>query len=202
MAIFELPQMELTGSQLAQICPITPVQECLPSKYRTVSGQCNNVYKPLQGAVYEPFQRFILPDYSDGMSIKVLFIALLVRQLVFSHKTSISHRFFCFKSFKLFTAVWHQNLKIFYGAFSGISFPRRSVTGSLLPNARKISRDIITDNIQEHNVCSAMIPQWAMFVYEDLAQIGSNQLVKGFLLKNFYLACYCKKPKPSNVKLL
>uniref|UniRef100_A0A0N4V619 Chorion peroxidase n=1 Tax=Enterobius vermicularis TaxID=51028 RepID=A0A0N4V619_ENTVE len=132
VAIFELPQMELTGSQLAQICPITPVQECLPSKYRTVSGQCNNVYKPLQGAVYEPFQRFILPDYSDG-----------------------------------------------------ISFPRRSVTGSLLPNARKISRDIITDNIQEHNVCSAMIPQWAMFVYEDLAQIGSNQLVKGEETKPF-----------------
>ena len=56
--------------QLDRICSSSIVDhpsECAADKYRTGSnGHCNNVNNALWGAAYEPFQRYLPPDYADG----------------------------------------------------------------------------------------------------------------------------------------
>lgn len=64
--VLSLPTMEIDGTALSGICPVNSIVECAASKYRTLSGHCNNVNHPLRGAVYEPMQRFLKPDYADG----------------------------------------------------------------------------------------------------------------------------------------
>uniref|UniRef100_A0A0N5ABK1 Chorion peroxidase n=1 Tax=Syphacia muris TaxID=451379 RepID=A0A0N5ABK1_9BILA len=112
-------------NQLAHICSQAPAQPCPLTKYRSITGHCNNVYRPLQGAVYEPYQRLANADYADG-----------------------------------------------------ISEPRSSVSHVPLPNARKISKILFTDDKSQHKDCSTMVAQWAMFVYNDIAQNSFNQLFK------------------------
>ena len=65
--LYALPTMDITGTALNAICPVNVIAECPPGKYRTYSGHCNNVNKPFWGAIYEPLQRILRPDYSDGL---------------------------------------------------------------------------------------------------------------------------------------
>uniref|UniRef100_A0A914ZVB7 Uncharacterized protein n=1 Tax=Parascaris univalens TaxID=6257 RepID=A0A914ZVB7_PARUN len=120
-----LPTMEIDGTALSGICPVNSIVECVASKYRTLSGHCNNVNYPLRGAVYEPMQRFLKPDYADE-----------------------------------------------------VSAPRASTIGASLPNARRISRELINEPQDVHNACAMMAAQWGMFIYEDIAQIGAYRIFK------------------------
>ncbi|VDM92785.1 unnamed protein product [Litomosoides sigmodontis] len=60
-----------------------------------------------------------------------------------------------------------------------ISRPRISINGSTLTSARKISHNLITEPATRHTLCSMMIAQWAMFVYEDISHVGANTLYEG-----------------------
>lgn len=62
---FGLPGVSLSNSILKSICPINLIADCVAGKYRTYSGHCNNVNRPLRGAIFEPMQRFLLPNYAD-----------------------------------------------------------------------------------------------------------------------------------------
>lgn len=42
---------------------------CPPSKYRTQTGECNNVRHPRWGTKGTPFLRLLPPDYADGKKI-------------------------------------------------------------------------------------------------------------------------------------
>lgn len=64
--VFGIPKSDLVGTALERICPPNPIAECVPGRYRTYSGFCNNVNNPLWGASFEPMQRFIAADYADG----------------------------------------------------------------------------------------------------------------------------------------
>ena len=118
--------MPIDHSALKLICPINQIVDCIPGKYRTYSGHCNNVNKPLWGAIYEPMQRSQNPDYSDG-----------------------------------------------------VSQPRTGKKGSRLPSARIASRYLFSESRPDHVVCSITIAYWAQFIYEDIAQIGTQQLFYG-----------------------
>ncbi|VDM96570.1 unnamed protein product, partial [Thelazia callipaeda] len=59
-----------------------------------------------------------------------------------------------------------------------ITQPRIATDGSSLPNARTISLDLITEPTDKHNLCSMMIAQWAMFIYEDLVHAGVTLILK------------------------
>ncbi|CAD5224776.1 unnamed protein product [Bursaphelenchus xylophilus] len=63
-----MPFFPVNNTIIHQICPINAIAECIPGKYRTYSGHCNNVDHPLWGAGYEPMQRLQAPSYADGVS--------------------------------------------------------------------------------------------------------------------------------------
>ncbi|KAI1708148.1 heme peroxidase domain-containing protein [Ditylenchus destructor] len=60
--------MSLHKSAVQTVCPVNLIVDCIPGKYRTYSGHCNNVRNPLWGATYEPMQRLLHPAYADGVS--------------------------------------------------------------------------------------------------------------------------------------
>ncbi|KAK6043662.1 hypothetical protein COOONC_18832 [Cooperia oncophora] len=49
------------------MCPLRDIS-CKSSKYRTITGTCNNVFSPHDGASMSAFHRMIPPDYDDGIS--------------------------------------------------------------------------------------------------------------------------------------
>jgi hypothetical protein len=53
------------------------------------------------------------------------------------------------------------------------------VGGEALTSARKISRDVFKMPGKAHKFCTLMLAQWAQFIYEDIARVGTNQLFKG-----------------------
>lgn len=122
-AMIGLPQMSVAQSALKETCPLNQIVDCIPGKYRTYSGHCNNVNKPLWGAIYEPMQRLQNPEYSDGVSV-----------------------------------------------------PRSGSKGNQLPSARIVSKSLFSESRPDHAVCSLVIATWAQFIYEDVAQVGSNHL--------------------------
>uniref|UniRef100_A0A915I1E7 Kazal-like domain-containing protein n=1 Tax=Romanomermis culicivorax TaxID=13658 RepID=A0A915I1E7_ROMCU len=50
------------------MCPPEPITECVPGRYRTYSGFCNNVEKPTRGSAFQPMQRIVDSDYEDEIS--------------------------------------------------------------------------------------------------------------------------------------
>lgn len=67
--VLGLPQMPIDDSAVKSVCPLNLIADCIPGKYRTYSGHCNNVRQPLWGAVYEPMQRLQPPEYADGTEL-------------------------------------------------------------------------------------------------------------------------------------
>lgn len=61
-----LPNMPIEKTIIEKICPINTIIDCIPGKFRSYSGHCNNIEEPLWGAVYEPFQRLQPPNYFDS----------------------------------------------------------------------------------------------------------------------------------------
>ncbi|CAK5089137.1 unnamed protein product [Meloidogyne enterolobii] len=123
-----LADMSLHKTVLEQHCPTNGISECVPGKYRSYSGHCNNVREPLWGAAYEPLRR-LKP------------------------------------------------------ANSGIEKPRQlsnSQGNPPLPSPRLISNKLLNGSTastknQKHS-CSLLLAQWAQFIYEDIARIGTNRI--------------------------
>ncbi|KAI6191954.1 hypothetical protein M3Y97_00283900 [Aphelenchoides bicaudatus] len=116
--------VSIVESSLESICPINVIQECIPGKYRSFSGHCNNVEHPLWGAAYEP----MVSASQDKVKVE--------------------------KNLQVHEGFQEMCLKV----------PKKA-----------------------HKFCTLALAQWAQFIYEDIAQIGTNQLVKGN--ESFPLPC-------------
>ncbi|XP_017781292.1 PREDICTED: thyroid peroxidase-like [Nicrophorus vespilloides] len=59
----------LRSSVFADQCPLRGLPRCPPAslRYRTSDGACNNIAEPWKGASMLPMQRFLLPQYEDGV---------------------------------------------------------------------------------------------------------------------------------------
>ena len=66
---FDLRTIDTSDTMIAEICPtfLTPVR-CEISKYRTLSGMCNNIRNPSWGSARSSMVRFLTPSYEDGIS--------------------------------------------------------------------------------------------------------------------------------------
>lgn len=95
-----LPHMPINETILARVCPTIAIDDCVPaSKYRRLSGSCNNVQRPLQGASYEPLQRLLPAAYADavgtlrvGRDGRPLVSPRRVSRLLFGAGPRIPHR--------------------------------------------------------------------------------------------------------------
>lgn len=66
-----LPPFPVTSRKrgTAGQCPLMSVSfPCNPQKYRSFTGHCNNVQNPEWGSANMPYARYLLPNYSDGIS--------------------------------------------------------------------------------------------------------------------------------------
>lgn len=66
--VYGLPRIDTTNTIIREICPsiMKPVK-CEISKYRTLSGMCNNLEYPSWGSTRSAMLRYMPPDYADGM---------------------------------------------------------------------------------------------------------------------------------------
>lgn len=65
--LYLLPRVDTTRTVARDICPtfLLPVK-CELSKYRTLTGMCNNLNYPSWGATRTAMIRMLPPDYADG----------------------------------------------------------------------------------------------------------------------------------------
>ncbi|ODM90201.1 Chorion peroxidase, partial [Orchesella cincta] len=64
-----LPQLDLELTEIWKFCPAQfKDKKCKVSKYRTLSGHCNNLNHPDWGASFAPFAHILPPSQSDGLS--------------------------------------------------------------------------------------------------------------------------------------
>ncbi|RCN37043.1 heme peroxidase [Ancylostoma caninum] len=75
-----------------------------------------------------------------------------------------------------------------------ISSPRTSKSGAPLPPATEVA-SLFTPAPRGHATCSMILAQWASFIYDDLAHVASNRLVKeGFFTTSKHLPLPCCDP--------
>ena len=72
-AVFALPhEFNVTRIAPRPACPEedreTDCSDPNVLKYRTISGRCNNLLRPVNGKHTIPFRRHLLPEYDDGFS--------------------------------------------------------------------------------------------------------------------------------------
>ncbi|XP_015785823.1 peroxidase [Tetranychus urticae] len=67
--LFGLPRIDTYRTAIRDICPsfLKPVK-CEISKYRTLTGMCNNLDYPSWGSARSAMVRFLPPAYADGIS--------------------------------------------------------------------------------------------------------------------------------------
>lgn len=72
-----LPQIDTSKTAVKDVCPtfLQPVK-CEVSRYRTLSGMCNNLDNPSWGSARSAMIRFIPPSYGDGESCKTVVLIL------------------------------------------------------------------------------------------------------------------------------
>lgn len=63
-----LPMIDMSSSKFS--CPkhVRPMS-CSKSRYRTITGHCNNLKHPSWGASKTPYSRYLPPDYADGLTL-------------------------------------------------------------------------------------------------------------------------------------
>lgn len=61
-----LYKYSIENTDLEKYCIQEP--ECLPNKYRSADGSCNNHRRPLWGRSNTAFERLLPPEYDDGLS--------------------------------------------------------------------------------------------------------------------------------------
>jgi hypothetical protein len=68
--LYALPRVDTLKTAARDICPtfLLPVK-CELSKYRTLTGMCNNLNYPSWGASRTSMIRLLPPDYADGKTI-------------------------------------------------------------------------------------------------------------------------------------
>ena len=65
---FGLQSFSILDTIIGDKCPRHQGPPCDPGeRWRRHDGSCNNVLNPLWGAANTPFQRTLLPQYSDGV---------------------------------------------------------------------------------------------------------------------------------------
>lgn len=65
-----LPSVDLSNTAIASQCPRDGnLFSCYPGKYRSYTGHCNNVERPEWGSATMGFNRFLPPQYADGVSV-------------------------------------------------------------------------------------------------------------------------------------
>ncbi|KAG1679873.1 Peroxidasin [Nymphon striatum] len=69
-----LNDVDMSGTELLKACPVRKTAllnaHCPPEKsymFRKADGSCNNLLNPRYGKAMQPFNRFLHPDYSDGI---------------------------------------------------------------------------------------------------------------------------------------
>lgn len=70
--LYDLPSIDLSKSQaIEKICPVflKPNVNCEYSKFRTLSGFCNNLQYQSWGSSRSAMVRFLAPDYYDSISL-------------------------------------------------------------------------------------------------------------------------------------
>ncbi|KAH8307566.1 hypothetical protein KR044_003008, partial [Drosophila immigrans] len=62
-------KISLRRTALEGLCPVRDAPPCMPAsdRYRTHDGTCNNKRRPRWGASQLPFNRFLPPEYGDGV---------------------------------------------------------------------------------------------------------------------------------------
>ncbi|XP_076348160.1 uncharacterized protein LOC143245790 [Tachypleus tridentatus] len=65
-----LPRIETSTTAVKQVCPtlLKPVK-CELSRYRTLTGMCNNLENPSWGSARSAMLRYLPPAYGDGISV-------------------------------------------------------------------------------------------------------------------------------------
>ncbi|VDM91580.1 unnamed protein product [Onchocerca ochengi] len=58
---------------------------CYNLYYRTMDGTCNNLFQPLRGAAFRPYNRLLFPEYDDKLSEPV------VSRLILSSQKTVQH---------------------------------------------------------------------------------------------------------------
>ncbi|KAL1420776.1 hypothetical protein MTO96_023817 [Rhipicephalus appendiculatus] len=66
--VYGLPQIDTSKTMVKDICPtfLKPVK-CELSRYRTLTGMCNNLENPSWGSVRSAMVRYLPPAYADGI---------------------------------------------------------------------------------------------------------------------------------------
>lgn len=70
--LYDLPGLDLTKSHsIDKICPtfLKPSVNCEQTKYRTLTGFCNNIQYQSWGSARSAMVRFLAPDYYDSISL-------------------------------------------------------------------------------------------------------------------------------------
>ncbi|CAB4069744.1 PXDN [Lepeophtheirus salmonis] len=56
-----------SSNEINNLCPWSPPPKCEPNaRYRSADGTCNNLKNPNMGRAKTPYQRILLPEYSEG----------------------------------------------------------------------------------------------------------------------------------------
>jgi peroxidase len=69
-------------SLLGDTCPILPA--CVPIKYRSFDGTCNNLRQPSWGSALSPLERLAPPEYDDGTLVNCLYVCTNYIAIYFS----------------------------------------------------------------------------------------------------------------------
>uniref|UniRef100_A0A8D8VUF2 Chorion peroxidase n=1 Tax=Cacopsylla melanoneura TaxID=428564 RepID=A0A8D8VUF2_9HEMI len=64
---FALPKFSILNTVLADTCP--KITTCVPFKYRTPDGSCNNLENMAWGKAGTAYQRLLPPKYEDGVNV-------------------------------------------------------------------------------------------------------------------------------------
>lgn len=77
--IHSMPLVDTSKTAIEDMCPafLKPVK-CPVSRYRTLSGMCNNLDNPSWGSSRSAFVRFLPPVYGDCEYLKFLLIQIFL----------------------------------------------------------------------------------------------------------------------------
>lgn len=92
--LYLLPRVDTTRTAARDICPtfLMPVK-CELSKYRTLTGMCNNLNYPSWGASRTAMIRYLPPAFADGKSFFIIFFPLSVRSHLISFNSLVAQFF-------------------------------------------------------------------------------------------------------------
>ncbi|XP_076335624.1 uncharacterized protein LOC143238887 [Tachypleus tridentatus] len=63
-----LQKVNITGTEIDQSCPFKETGQCIPTKYRSIDGHCNNLDHPFWGNSYTRYIRQLPADYGNEIN--------------------------------------------------------------------------------------------------------------------------------------